>query len=338
MQLISDNHEAYLAAKELFYITPDILNYSKYYSEFQSAIIDIILSVLDEPPSALTPITTSALLDYVDKIKKKVERTGQEWEMLKMERYRFVEYLTQDDNALLSVSMQIISLLSHDKTGSIVIMLEDNEWDEELSAKTINSITLSSIKFPYKTFAIDASKYNWKISGHYFDTIIISMFEGSQQILIYISSKQEEGISRVFLFSLNESIQEMEEGSIFSNNSEELTFIIGRIVSIAMYIGNFSSDNSRVADKIVKLKKNKKKNIFKNRQMRVIKLKQPSFSKLHTHSLEERSGNAKAFVVRGHWRNQSYVNRDKERFNKAKWIDPYIKGEGKEYFQKVIKI
>ena len=46
-----------------------------------------------------------------------------------------------------------------------------------------------------------------------------------------------------------------------------------------------------------------------------------------------------SFLVKGHWRNQSYINSEsKERYNKLKWIDSYFKGKDKDKLQKIIEI
>ena len=297
----------------------------------------IIFTILDNPPPTLTSITTLSLIVYIQKLQLKIHDSNNDYG-LKMERYRLIEYFTSTNDSGLGLTMQIISFLSHDKTGSITVLLEDKDWDEELSAKTINSIPLSDIKFPYKSYAIDASVYKWKINDKYFDLIFITIFEASQQILIYIGSNSQEGASRFSLFSLHESIDEMRKNSMFNNVPTELTFIMGRVMSTAMYMENFSHDKSRVNNSIKKVKKNKKRGIHQDKQIRIIKLKQPSYSSSVNNINGERTQNTKAFVVRGHWRNQSYVNTQKERYNKAKWIDPYVKGTGKEFFQKIVKI
>ena len=179
MKLLSETHGVYQAVKELFYITPEILDYCNDYcndySELLSAIMETIFSILDNPPPTLTSITTLSLIEYIQKLQLKIHNSNDDY-LLKMERYRFIEYFTSTNDSELGLTMQVISFLSHAKTGSITIMLEDNDCNEELSAKTINSIPISNIKFPYKSYAIDTSMYKLKIAGKFFDSIFYYNF------------------------------------------------------------------------------------------------------------------------------------------------------------------
>lgn len=332
--------ETYSFAKHFFYISPEMFVASSDYGELQSAILSIVFSVLENPPPLIQEVESEKLLKLMAIAKKKIQVSNSREIEYRDERLRFVEYLTGQNNAYLSVTSKIISYLSYETTGYITILLDDNDWDENVSAKTINKIPLSSVKFPYDSFAIDSSKYAWTISGKNFDTIIVTLLHDSEQILIYVGSSDEDGISRMFMFPIFESIDDMMENSIEKHNQDELTFLIGRILSVSMYMENFKKEPSRVIRATKKIKKNKKKGIAKDSLIRTIRLKQPEYTYEVSSSdlIEEKTENAKAFVVRGHWRNQSHVNEDQVRYNKPKWIDPYVKGSGKEFFKKVVKI
>jgi len=121
--------------------------------------------------------------------------------------------------------------------------------------------------------------------------------------------------------------------------TDDIEYLLSRLFSIAMYLENFKLDKSRVVIGKQIVKKNKKKHILSDKQITVIRLKQPK-----AEAIIEREGIEKgkinvSFLVKGHWRNQSYINSEsKERYNKLKWIDSYFKGKDKDKLQKIIEI
>ncbi len=242
----------------------------------------------------------------------------------------------------------ILSLYAWIKYGYISIKLEKDDWTESFSVETLSEIPLHNIKFPYKSFSIDTSNYDWSYNGEKVDRIIFSMFDKTTQddendanyLMVFVHPDRLRTADSIIAINSNYSLKENIDGAgddFGEGNHDDVAFLLGRVISVAMYMEHFKLDKSRVIAKTIKIERNPKEAVFRDVVTREYKLVQPKSETAYSIDGKGRSKNSVSFVVRGHWRNQSYKDSEtKERYNKPKWIDPYFKGEGKEMFQKNI--
>ena len=149
----------------------------------------------------------------------------------------------------------------------------------------------------------------------------------------------DDPIANVIYLNPNKSLEEHINASDDFKDDSDVGYLLCRLFSITMYLENFKLDKSRVVIGKQIVKKNKKKHILADKQISVIKLKQPNEAEIIQREGIEKSKMNVSFIVRGHWRNQSYVNsEEQERYNKLKWIDSYFKGKDKDKLQKIIEI
>ncbi|WP_152184854.1 hypothetical protein [Sulfurimonas indica] len=241
---------------------------------------------------------------------------------------------------------EIATRLIWEKNGYITIKLESEEWEEDLSKKTISNILLCNFKMPYDGFSIDTSNYSWTYNNETIQTIQFGKFGNPKEnkngnhynemfgVVVYT----DDVAANVLHFNPSLTLAENFNSQNF-DNLKEVENLIGRLLSIAMYLENFKYDKDRVVIGTKIVKKSKKKGIKQNTKTTVIRLKQPKHKEIINRDGFVRSKNKISFIVRGHWRNQSYVNKEtKERYNKPKWIDPYFKGDGSKTLKKIIEI
>lgn len=200
---------------------------------------------------------------------------------------------------------------------------------------------------PYNAFILDVTNYNWTYNNEKVKTIHFSKFGENEK---YINEKNIHGMfvlviytddpaANVIYLDPNKSLEEHIKMGYDLKGTDDIEYLLSRLFSIAMYLENFKLDKSRVVIGKQIVKKNKKKHILSDKQITVIRLKQPK-----AEAIIEREGIEKgkinvSFLVKGHWRNQSYINSEsKERYNKLKWIDSYFKGKDKDKLQKIIEI
>lgn len=247
------------------------------------------------------------------------------------------------------VMHHILSLYAWAKYGYISIKLEKEDWNESFSMEALAEIPLNSVKFPYKSFSIETSNYDWSYNGERVERIIFTMFDKStteneasdaNYLLVLVHSNNLRTADSIIAlnsdYSLKDNVKDTDNG--FKNGIyNDLAFFLGRVISVAMYMEHFKADRNRVIEKTIKINRNPKEAVFRDILTKEYKLMQPKSSISYAIEGKERGKNNVSFVVRGHWRNQSYKDSEtKERYNKPKWIDPYFKGEGKEMFQKNI--
>ncbi|RLF43817.1 MAG: hypothetical protein DRN17_05625 [Thermoplasmata archaeon] len=221
--------------------------------------------------------------------------------------------------------MKISLMLDIEADGLIVIDGHDYEWDSEVSRATIGKTSLASFKFPFNSGAIN-------LPGH---TVLFSVRQipsplkgvpPSQELNIVFPS--DSGIIALFIGGAGSISDTLDSGS-FSDKSIGIAYAV---LSILLYVGSFSSDTELVsAGKNIKAKAGSKDGSPAH-TIKFIKVKQivkgdkpGGVKKLYD----------KAWVVRGHWRNQHYSKTDTY---SPKWISPYWKGEGKELVDKVYDV
>lgn len=241
---------------------------------------------------------------------------------------------------------EIVTKLATER-NAITIKIESDVWDEPLSGDTIKKLLPSTVKMPYNAFILDVTNYNWTYNNEKVKTIHFSKFGENEK---YINEKNIHGMfvlviytddpaANVIYLDPNKSLEEHIKMGYDLKGTDDIEYLLSRLFSIAMYLENFKLDKSRVVIGKQIVKKNKKKHILSDKQITVIRLKQPK-----AEAIIEREGIEKgkinvSFLVKGHWRNQSYINSEsKERYNKLKWIDSYFKGKDKDKLQKIIEI
>ena len=276
------------------------------------------------------------LLKYGNKIDKDMDYEKQ---LIRKEFYKIKEDKT------LFICELVTNLLT--ERNAITIKLEQDVWEEHLSIDTIKKIRLDNIKMPYNAFIVDVSNYKWKYNRiEEVKAIHFGKFIEDEK---YVSKSATKGMftlvihtnhstPNVLYLDMNLTLEEHFERG-YLNNRIEVEFLLSRLFSIAMYIEYFKFDKSRVIVGKQIVKKNKKKNILSDKQITVIKLKQPISNEIIQRKGFEKSKINVSFLVKGHWRNQSYVHsQTKERYNKPKWIDSFFKGKDKDKLQKIIEI
>ena len=202
------------------------------------------------------------------------------------------------------------------------IKLEQDVWDESLSDKAIKQLSPLNINFPYPVFKIDLSPYDWKFEGYPVRDVILDISEKdivNGEIILLIIYKTDIGTEKIG--TLKGKISDTIEKLISARSEKnEILFFISKVISVSMYLENFKKDKSRVSVSTVNAKISQKHRKKETSIYRKIYLKQPKtkFIDKNVSPLENRKKIKNAFIVRGHWRNQSYKNEEKIRFNKPR--------------------
>lgn len=253
-------------------------------------------------------------------------------------------YSNQQDKLLLIC--EIVTSLLNDR-NAITIKIDSDVWEENLSSNTIKKLLPSSVKMPYDAFILDVTNYSWTYNNEKIKTVHFGKFNENESysrdknihgmftLVIYT----DDPVANVVYLNPNKSLEEHINIADDFKDDSDIEYLLCRLFSIAMYLENFKLDKSRVIIGKQIVKKNKKKHILTDKQTTVVKLKQPIALEIIQREGIEKSKINVAFIVRGHWRNQSYINpENSERFNKPKWIDAYFKGKDKDKMQKIINI
>ena len=269
------------------------------------------------------------------------KQNDRDWQLAKLRENIAMVYsgfsgVTHEECALGLKNMEI---------GDIEIKLDSEDWEESLSLKSLITIPLSSVKFPFDFFKIDVSNYSWEYEGDVITAINIGIFnfdENDDDRIVISLGLRDEKNSNIICLKLKYSIEEnIEKYDFNKENEEEIGYLFSRILSISMYLVNFKTDKKRVNESTRIIKKKKKKGITKDEKVKVLKLTQPKseFKSFEYEESNQRGKINKSFFVRGHWRNQSYKNPNGEgRYNKLKFIDSYPKGKDREKLAKIINI
>jgi hypothetical protein len=282
----------------------------------------------------------SEIIEHILKCGSKIDKdTNYENQLLRNHIYSIKE------DKLLFICELVTNLLN--ERNAITIKIENDVWNETLSGNTIKKLLPSTVKMPYSAFILDVTNYNWTYCNEKVKTIHFSKFNENEK---YIKEKNIHGMfvliiytddptANVIYLDPNKSLEEHVQMGYDFKDADDIEYLLSRLFSVAMYLENFKLDKSRVIVGKQIVKKNKKRNILSDKQITVIKLKQPISNEITQREGLEKSKINVSFLVKGHWRNQSYVNSEtQERYNKLKWIDSYFKGKDKDKLQKIIEI
>ena len=280
------------------------------------------------------------IVEHILKCGNKIDKdTNYENQLIRNQIY------SNKQDKLLFICEIVTNLLN--ERNAVTIKIDSDVWEENLSSNTIKKLLPSSVKMPYDAFILDVTNYSWTYNNEKVKTIHFGKFNENER---YIKDKNVHGmftlvihtddpIANVIYLDPNKSLEEHINVSDDFKGDSDVEYLLCRLFSITMYLENFKLDKSRVVVGKQIVKKNKKKLILSDKQITVVKLKQPNADEIIQREGIEKSKINVSFVVRGHWRNQSYVNsEDQERYNKLKWIDSYFKGKDKDKLQKIIEI
>ena len=230
----------------------------------------------------------------------------------------------KDDNQrrISAIVGEAISLIKKNEHNHILV--DSEVWDSDVSANTIKKIGFENFRLPFDTFSVE-------MNGSLF--LFNKLFKCHSHI-------NENGIAQRYTSKIYESISfiKIEKYTSFSipifikkENFELCIDEIGvDLFSALLYITTFKNDTRRVLKPTIYT--SKKSGKLPKHKFRVIKLHQPINNK-QGYSVERQQSEF-AWIVRGYWRQQPYINGT----IKPKWIDSYWKGKGKEKIEKVYKV
>ncbi len=233
----------------------------------------------------------------------------------------FYEVASKFGDQAIGMELHILTMDHIAKGGNIVIDIEGEDWESDISAKTLSGMRPTDIKFPFTSGAIMDKKIN---SGFILFSIIKGFMNFSFEIML------DDGSLGVQTQRINMADKIEDAVEFFSIGTDE----IYRSISVLMYIAAFRREKSRVIEgRTQKLKASKKRSIPTHR-IHTILVRQPKISREGAHHGGHSKSNM-SWIVKGHWRNQWY---SKEGVHKLKWLDSYFKGKGKEEISKVYKV
>ncbi len=224
-----------------------------------------------------------------------------------------------DDTLRKSLDADLLAYLVESevaKKGHILINTSEDRWSSTSSIRTINSLTLDGFKFPFEaaTVMMDDDEITFSRRDN---RLTVVRYESTGIYLVTIA----EGLT------IGEVFEEMDA-------SDETRRMVYSLLSLLLYISAFNTN--RYIDSQIKPRcsgSNKKK--IPKHNVKIITLKPDIRLSNSGSDTTKRESSTKAWVVRGHWRNQYYAKTDD---HKPKWMSPYWKGEGKEELGRVYKI
>jgi hypothetical protein len=206
-------------------------------------------------------------------------------------------------------------------SGHILVDISGEEWESDISEKTLGELTPRNIRFPFSAGAIVDSYNEHKV--------MLFAVEDNQLMLSFeVNDFGEKGVSSL---TIGSETTFSEFASEYPKYSSEMF----RFLSVMMYIAAFKKDKKRVkSQKLNKIKASKKRSTPSHR-VNLVYVRQIKSSKGRFSGTSNAKKSDKSWLVRGHWRNQWYPSLKK---NKPLWVDPYWKGSGKEEVEKIYKI
>jgi len=232
----------------------------------------------------------------------------------------------------LIVAAKLITLI--EKSGNVLVIANEEDWGSDISAKTIEKLKPSDIKLPFRAFSMSIDNKTVLV-GRLRDFRGDWAEEAKREGVIpndgiVVCVKEQDGLHTIYT-----SYEAKTFGDATANvKNPEMNALYYKVLSAIMYISLFKNDRSRIVEKTRRVKASKKRAIPKHVE-RIITLSMEAHTE-NTEIIEGQSKNySKAWIVRGHWRNQWY---SKEGIHKPKWIDPYWKGKGKEVIRKTYKL
>ena len=225
----------------------------------------------------------------------------------------------------LDIGGETIGLMLHIKTmeriskeGHVLIDIENDKWESDISKKTIGTMAMSDIKFPFMSGAV--------IDKESDDGVIFFSIDSTYFNISFGIKEADEGGMLFQRILLEKTVS---EGlSHFDTHIDE-TY---RVLSALMYISAFKKNKSRVTERVGRKLKASKKRHVPNHKIHTVLVRQPEGTR---HGATGGGKSSVCWLVKGHWRNQWYASTGE---HKTKWIDPYFKGRGKEEIDKVYVI
>lgn len=202
------------------------------------------------------------------------------------------------------------------KNGFTILEVNKEEFDSNISRKTIEKMLISNINMPFDSFSI---KFNNEGKESF-------IFVQNNKDKVIFSRELENGILSCELKKdYNEIIETLKV-----YNEDSINMILDSL-SVIMYFTAFKNEKNRVQISKILNKSNSTRKIAKT--ISIIKLNTNIYENAQDNILDSHSN--KTWIVKGHWRNQWY---GKEEIHKLKWIDSYWKGDSKEQMQKIYKV
>ena len=259
---------------------------------------------------------------------------------------------TEFDDFLSTMFFKVFVNQSIIKNGHVYIKVTEDEWNSEISAKTLSKIKLSGFKLPFKAGYIDLGDgshmsysvfKNGELNDKFKDFGLhsdISQVDGrySRDIDIILLAFKSRHIPILTNLTIEENLNLIKENNVTMSDLDikKIFDKINIFFSVLLYVSTYNSDKTRIVSSIIKGVKSAAKGIGKH-TVNVIKLKQ-HIARYEDVVSDGKTGRKsdKKWIVRGHWRNQFYKSIDTY---KPKWIDPYWKGiNNKEEVQKVYEL
>lgn len=217
--------------------------------------------------------------------------------------------------AIMGMSFMTVTFLAIRQSGNICIDGSKYNWDSTTTRKTIDSLKLQQIKFPFHAGAIRTQEMNYFFS--YFSGLSKNGVGG---LSVHRGNKGGDFIT----VELDTRRTIGEQMKVLHGESQDFAY---QIISILMYIGNFKNNRERVASRNIKAKLNRKLSCPNHKINLITLIQKPLGDKPKYH--DGRSWESdKTWIVRGHWR--SYKS------GVAVWIDQYWKGVGKKNIQEKV--
>lgn len=201
------------------------------------------------------------------------------------------------------------------KHGHILINVDKNDWNSDISEKTLESLDISFFNFPFPagTVKIDNLLVNFSAKK---DFLIVSFHDAQGEYSLELSDGDIIG-------------------EVMSHWAEENREIMFSVLSILLYISTYKKDKRRVSNKEGEKSQGSNKKSIPKHKIHHIALKQ--YTTNTRNSIGGGGKSNKTWLVRGHWRNVAYGKRE-EGLRKPVWVDAFWKGSGKEMVQKTYKI
>lgn len=214
--------------------------------------------------------------------------------------------------------------------GHTHIKIKDEEWESDITKKTLEKLSLQDIKLPFKNGCI-VYKDKTIFFAHISESTI------NKNYSTYVKNKRDN-IDLFYIFYregkyVNYIILESDK-TLFYKMSDDYKNILSVVIGTLIYTAMYTNDKERVKSKIIVSGKSSKLNIPKH-NINQINL----FQKVNNEHVIGREGtnwkSEKRWLVRGHIRNQFYKSTGEY---KLIFIDPYWKGDGAEEVQKIYNV
>lgn len=214
--------------------------------------------------------------------------------------------------------------------GYTFINIKDEDWEIDITQKTLEKMTLKNLNFVFKSGCI---KYQEK--DIYFSYIDKDTWNNKYADYVEVTDEDVFCITYLDNNGANYSIKIRENDYLFKNKNLIFKDLVTIVISVLIYAGMFKNVNDRVKISTIIGKKSSKQNIPKH-TINQIKLFQKNSNEKE---IIEREGSKwksdKRWLVRGHLRNQFYKSSGGY---KLIFIDPFWKGEGIVEVEKIYNI